>query len=145
MDAGNNGDHPRLKPPVVLDGTANEGRAGPPIGIVDIGVSEDAYLFRVALPGIRKDPHSLSCDIERDGKVQIHGVVADSGILENSSSVYQMSVQQLCPPGPFTVSFSLPGPVDPRLFKPTFRADGILEGVVIKFKFPPKDGQSPPT
>jgi len=43
-----------------------------------------------------------------------------------------MKTQQLCYPGPFTISFSLPGPVDPRLFAPNFRDDGIFEGVVIK-------------
>lgn len=43
-----------------------------------------------------------------------------------------MEYQQLTPPGPFTLSFSLPGPVDPRLFSPKFRDDGILEAVVVK-------------
>lgn len=56
MDGKNSGaDHPQLKPSVVLTGTAKEGSAGPPIGLVDIGESESAYLFRVALPGVRKD------------------------------------------------------------------------------------------
>ncbi|TXG51877.1 hypothetical protein EZV62_021046 [Acer yangbiense] len=79
---------------ITLTGTANKGIVGPPVGIVDIGVSEPAYFFRVALLG--------------------------------------MKFQQLCPAGPFTVSFRLPGPVDPRLFSPNFRSDGIFEGVVIK-------------
>lgn len=48
-------DPPVLKPCVVLTGTAQEGKVGPPVGLVDIGVSEDAYLFRVSLPGIQKD------------------------------------------------------------------------------------------
>lgn len=55
MDPRSFGNHPQLKPPMLLTGTANEGGAGPPIGLIDIGVSEQAYLFRVALPGIRKN------------------------------------------------------------------------------------------
>lgn len=47
--------NPQLKPSVVLTGTAKEGSAGPPVGLVDIGESEGAYLFRVALPGVKKD------------------------------------------------------------------------------------------
>ena len=45
----------QLKPAVVLTGTAREGRAGPPIGVMDIGESEKAYLCRVALPGLRNN------------------------------------------------------------------------------------------
>lgn len=54
MDSQNAAYHPRLKPAVVVTGTANEGTAGPAIGHVDIGVSDAAYLFRVALPGLRR-------------------------------------------------------------------------------------------
>ncbi|EEF52909.1 increased DNA methylation 3 [Ricinus communis] len=137
MDPHNFGNHPRLKPPMVLTGTANEGSAGPPIGLTDIGVSEDAYLFRVALPGLRKNECSVKCEILHDGTVHVRGVVTpDGGILRDSSGVFQLRVQQLCPPGPFTISFKLPGPVDPRLFCPNFRADGILEGVVMKQRVP---------
>lgn len=42
--------------PVVLKGTANRGVTGPPVGAVDIGISKSAYYFRVALPGVKKDP-----------------------------------------------------------------------------------------
>ncbi|KAK9271248.1 hypothetical protein L1049_026838 [Liquidambar formosana] len=130
-------DPPQLKTSVVLTGTAKEGKAGPPVGLVDIGVSEVAYLFRVALPGVRKD-HSggVRCEIQQDGKVCIRGVITDGGGLKGSSSVYQMQVHQLCPPGPFTVSFNLPGPVDPRLFSPIFRPDGILEVIAMKYRIP---------
>lgn len=76
----------------------------------------------------------LKCGIEYEGKVNLEGVITDSRILDRSPSAYEMKVQQLCPPGPFTVSFNLPGPVDPRLFAPNFRSDGILEGVVMKQK-----------
>ncbi|PSR90195.1 Increased DNA methylation like, partial [Actinidia chinensis var. chinensis] len=109
----------QLKPAVVLTGTAREGRAGPPIGVMDIGESEKAYLCRVALPGLRNNESNINCDIERDGRVHIHGSVT-GGVLKDSSTVYEMKVQELSPPGRFTITFNLPGPVDPRLASPNF-------------------------
>ncbi|CAL5423853.1 unnamed protein product [Camellia sinensis] len=95
----------QLKPTVVLTGTAEEGRAGPPIGMMDIGVSEKAYLCRIALPGLRNNEN-------RDGRVNIHGVVT-GGALKESSTAYEMKVQQLCPPAEFVKCWSyclvLPG------------------------------------
>uniref|UniRef100_A0A5B7BBD5 SHSP domain-containing protein n=1 Tax=Davidia involucrata TaxID=16924 RepID=A0A5B7BBD5_DAVIN len=128
--------NPQLKPVVVLTGTAKEGRAGPPVGLVDIGVSEGAYLFRVALSGVRSNQCNVKCRIQRDGRVHLQGVITGGGVLKDSSSVYEMKVQQLCPSGPFTISFNLPGPVDPRLSSANFRSDGILEVVVRKFRIP---------
>lgn len=123
--------------PAVLTGTALEGAAGPPIGHVDIGISESAYLFRVALPGVRKDNCDLSCEIERDGKVHLQGIITGGELAKKyATTVYHTILAQLSPPGPFTISFMLPGPVDPRLFSPTFRSDGILEGVVMKYRAP---------
>lgn len=43
------------KPAIVFTGSAAARQAGPLIGLVDIGVSDDAYLFRTALPGVKKD------------------------------------------------------------------------------------------
>ncbi|KAB5557806.1 hypothetical protein DKX38_008715 [Salix brachista] len=60
----------------------------------------------------------------------------EAGILKDSSRVFHMSVQQLWPPGPFTISFKLPGPVDPRLFSAHFRKDGIMEATVMKYGVP---------
>ncbi|XP_023002579.1 increased DNA methylation 3-like [Cucurbita maxima] len=138
------GDHMKLKPSVILTGTAKEGSSGPPIGLVDIGVSEGAYLFRVALPGVRKDRSKVKFEIKSDGRVHIEGVMTGPGLLKDSSAMYQMKVQQLCPPGSFTVSFKLPGPVDPRLSSPSFRPDGILEVVVMKSRAPPTVADSLP-
>ncbi|GAB2289309.1 hypothetical protein Dimus_023613 [Dionaea muscipula] len=122
-----------LSTPSVLTGTATEGTSGQPIGHVDVGISESAYLFRAALPGVRKDHCGLSCVIEHDGTVCIQGVVHGSELAKTTPKVtYQLNVTQLTPPGPFSILFKLPGPVDPRLFAPTFRSDGILEGVVMK-------------
>nr|XP_027092914.1 increased DNA methylation 3-like [Coffea arabica] len=118
---------------VILNGAANRGGIGPPVGAVDIGVSKSAYYFCVALPGVKKDPGEFSCEVERDGNVHVRGVTTTGArTVSRNSQVYGMKFQQQCPPGPFTLSFSLPGPVDPRLFSPNFRSDGIFEGVVVK-------------
>lgn len=75
----------------------------------------------------------LKCNIQRNGKVRIQGAISDeAGMLKGSQSTYQVRVQQICQAGPFSVSFNLPGPVDPRLVMPTFRSDGILEVVVMR-------------
>ncbi|KAL4271568.1 hypothetical protein GQ457_13G000390 [Hibiscus cannabinus] len=131
----------KLKPSVVLTGTAKES-CGPCIGLVDIGVSESAFLFRVSLPS------QLKCEIQRDGKVRIQGVITQgTGMLEGISSKCEMVVEKFCRPGPFTISFNLPGPVDPRLFSPKFRHDGILEVVVMKSMNPGDsvDARAPPS
>lgn len=118
---------------VMLSGTAKKGKVGPSVGLVDIGISKNAYLFRVSLPGIKKDLSQFSCDIEYNGKVQLRGITATGEKeISRNSRVFQMITNQLCPPGPFTVSFNLPGPVDPRLFRPYFRSDGIFEAIVMK-------------
>nr|XP_016463298.1 PREDICTED: increased DNA methylation 3-like [Nicotiana tabacum] len=121
--------------PIVLTGTACKGATGPPVGVVDIGVSEAAYYFRIALPGVKKDPGEFSCEIENDGKVLIRGLTSTGGrTVSKYSRVFDMKIQQQCSSGPFTLSFSLPGPVDPRLFSPNFRSDGIFEAVVVKYE-----------
>ncbi|OMP00073.1 hypothetical protein CCACVL1_03469 [Corchorus capsularis] len=117
---------------IVLNGTAKKGIAGPQIGVLDIGVSKVAYFFRVALPGVRKDYCEFSCEIESNGTVHIQGSTSGGGTIKKRSRVFHMTFQQLCPAGAFAMSFSLPGPVDPRLFSPNFRSDGIFEAVVIK-------------
>ncbi|GAV65836.1 hypothetical protein CFOL_v3_09350 [Cephalotus follicularis] len=117
---------------IVLGGTAAQCIAGPPVGVMDIGISKTAYFFRASLPGVRRDYSEFSCEIEPDGKVHIKGSTTGGKTVKKRSRVFQMKFQQLCPPGPFTLTFSLPGPVDPRLFSPTFRSDGVFEGVIIK-------------
>ncbi|KAF7803640.1 increased DNA methylation 3-like isoform X1 [Senna tora] len=104
-----------------LTGTAIRGLQGPPVGVVDIGISKSAYLFRVALPGVTKDHGQFSCEIESDGRVHIRGLLTGGRTIRKQSRVFEMKVHHLCPPGPFTLSFSLPGAVDPRLLAPNFR------------------------
>ncbi|KAJ6999036.1 hypothetical protein NC653_015004 [Populus alba x Populus x berolinensis] len=103
--------NPKMMPLVTVNGTAKRSGARPSICLVDFGINENAYFFRVVLPGMRRSNESnLSCDIERDGTVRKKGVAAiDAGILRDSPRVFHMCGQQLCPPGPFTVSFQLPG------------------------------------
>ncbi|XP_058760575.1 increased DNA methylation 2-like isoform X2 [Vicia villosa] len=57
-----------------LTGSAATGRVGPIIGLVDIGECEDAYLFRMSLPGVKRDEKEFSCEVDTNGKVLIHGV-----------------------------------------------------------------------
>ena len=71
-----------ITPSVVLTGTAREGTPGPPIGHVDIGVSESAYLFRVALPGVRKDQCKFHVCV-RLSRLSIHGSFEKFGMESN--------------------------------------------------------------
>lgn len=80
---------------------------------------------------------NLKCDIHTDGSVRIEGFVSDAQNLKYEWKNYEMKLQNLCPAGPFTISFNLPGTVDPRLFSPCFRPDGILEVVVLKSRASP--------
>lgn len=69
-----------------------------------------------------------SFSVSKDGKVEIQGVIK----YEIASQEPKMKVQQLYPPGPFTLSLKLPGRVDPRMVACKLRYDGILEIVVMK-------------
>ncbi|KAL2611765.1 hypothetical protein R1flu_023457 [Riccia fluitans] len=118
------------KPAIVFTGTAAARQAGPLIGLVDIGVSDDAYLFRTALPGVKKEEADFKCEVEGDGKVTIKGsTTTGEARVFRGQRVFNMVSQFLCPPGLFTVSFRLPGAVEPTQFTGTFGSDGILEGI----------------
>ncbi|MBA0591321.1 hypothetical protein Gorai_019999, partial [Gossypium raimondii] len=172
---------------VALTGAAATGTMGPIVGLVDIGVLEDSYYFRVSLPGVSPDKNSgvktpvplrkieleqhkvkifspnaikpllqalgvelmilpqmitvlvdftsaedFSCDIESDGKVLIKGITTTGEkVVVKNSQVFHMLTQNLCPSGHFTVSFELPGPVDPEKVTSCL-ANGLLEAVVKK-------------
>ncbi|KAA8545092.1 hypothetical protein F0562_019876 [Nyssa sinensis] len=118
-----------------LTGSAAMGQIGPVIGLVDIGECEDSYLFRVSLPGVKRDEREFSCEVENDGKVLIRGVTtAGEKTVYRYSQVFEMQSRNLCPPGHFSISFKLPGPVNPQQFSGNFGTDGILEGIVMKGK-----------
>ncbi|XAR52578.1 hypothetical protein NMG60_11020721 [Bertholletia excelsa] len=116
-----------------LTGTAAMAQIGPVIGRLDIGESEDSYLFRVSLPGVKRDEREFSCEVENDGKVLIRGVTTTGQrTISMWSEVFKMQSHNLCPPGHFSISFKLPGPVNPQQFSGNFGTDGILEGIVMK-------------
>ncbi|GMN43809.1 hypothetical protein TIFTF001_013020 [Ficus carica] len=116
-----------------LTGSAAMGNMGPSVGLMDIGECEDAYLFRISLPGVKRDARDFSCEVESDGKVLIRGVATTGEkTVFRYSQMFEMQTQNLCPPGRFSISFKLPGPVDPQQFSGNFGTDGILEGIVMK-------------
>ncbi|MCD7453729.1 hypothetical protein HAX54_021961 [Datura stramonium] len=113
-------------------GSAARGKIGPVLGLLDVGESEDSYLFRVSLPGVKRDEREFTCEVESDGKVLIRGMTTGDRTVHKYSQVFEMQTQNLCPTGHFTISFKLPGPVDPQEFSGNFGTDGILEGIVMK-------------
>ncbi|XP_004303641.1 PREDICTED: uncharacterized protein LOC101307316 [Fragaria vesca subsp. vesca] len=116
-----------------LTGSAATGQIGPTIGLIDIGESEDSYLFRVSLPGVRRDEREFSCEVENEGRVLIRGVtITGEKTVYRYCQIFEMQTQNLCPTGHFSISFQLPGPVNPQHFSGNFGTDGILEGVVMK-------------
>ncbi|GMH13164.1 hypothetical protein Nepgr_015005 [Nepenthes gracilis] len=116
-----------------LTGSAVKGQVGPVIGLMDIGECEETYLFRVALPGVKREDRAFRCEVDSDGKVLIKGeTTTGEKTVYRYSQAFKMQTKNLCPPGPFSISFHLPGPVDPRQFSGIFGTDGILEGIVVK-------------
>ncbi|KAL0005875.1 hypothetical protein SO802_013436 [Lithocarpus litseifolius] len=80
-----------------------------------------------------KKNKDFSCEVEPDGKIVIKGVTTTGEkIVCKNSQIFQMQSQNLCPPGHFSISFQLPGPVDNQQFSGSFGIDGILEGIVKK-------------
>ncbi|KAM7272547.1 hypothetical protein ACFE04_027210 [Oxalis oulophora] len=118
---------------VALTGSAAAADVGPTVGRLDIGECEDAYLFRVSLPGVKRDEKDFSCEVDSDGKVSIRGVTTTGEkTVYKFYQKFEMLTQNLCPPGYFSLSFQLPGPVDPQQFSGNFGTNGILEGIVLK-------------
>lgn len=75
----------------------------------------------------------FSCDIEPDGTIIIKGVTTTGEkIVCKKSQIFRMQTQNLPPPGHFSITFQLPGPVDHRQFSCHFGNDGMLEGIVKK-------------
>lgn len=75
----------------------------------------------------------FSCEVEDDGKVLVRGVTTTGEKeVHRYGHSFEMQTRNLCPPGNFSVSFRLPGPVEPQEFSGSFGTDGILEGIVLK-------------
>uniref|UniRef100_A0A1J3K5W5 SHSP domain-containing protein n=1 Tax=Noccaea caerulescens TaxID=107243 RepID=A0A1J3K5W5_NOCCA len=121
---------------VALTGSAAMGKIGPTVGLIDIAESDDSYYFRVALPGVSRDEKDFNCEIEPDGKIMIKGATTTGEkTVCRHNQVFKMITQNLCPPGHFTISFQLPGPVSCEDFNGNFGSDGVLEGVVKKLYY----------
>lgn len=117
---------------ITLTGSAALRALGPDLGILDIGESETSYLFRVSLPGVSMDEKDFSCDVDPDGEITIKGVSTTGGrTVRKNPRVYKMLAQNLWPPGDFSITFQLPGPVNNQQFNGDF-TDGIFTGVVKK-------------
>ncbi|CAK9160125.1 unnamed protein product [Ilex paraguariensis] len=117
---------------VTVTGSAAMGMVGPALGLIDIGESEDTYVFRVSLPGVAND-EKFSCNVEPKGRILIKGVTSTGEKkVHRNNMVFEMQTQNLCPPGGFSVSFQLPGPIDHQEVTSNFGLDGIFEGVVKK-------------
>lgn len=83
------------------------------------------------------DAGAFQCEVESDGRVVIKGeTVTGEKKIYRFTQTFVMQTQNMCPPGPFSISFQLPGPVDPQKFSGSFGQDAILEGIVMK-KIPP--------
>ncbi|KAJ4830310.1 hypothetical protein Tsubulata_018247 [Turnera subulata] len=118
---------------VKLTGAAATGSIGPTVGMMDIGESEDSYMFRVSLPGVSRNEKDFNWDIQPDGKVTIKGVTTTGErIVCKYSQIFKMQTQNLCAPGHFSITFRLPGPVDHQKFSGCFGIDGMLEVIVKK-------------
>ncbi|PSS10146.1 Alpha-crystallin domain-containing protein [Actinidia chinensis var. chinensis] len=118
---------------VMIDGSAATGKLGPTVGLVDIGESKDSYMFRVAIPGVPRDQGDFKCRIEANGTVTIEGVTTTGEkTVHRKYHTFRMTTRNLCPPGRFSVTFQLPGPVDPLQFFGFFGTEGIFEGLIKK-------------
>lgn len=86
-------------------------------------------------PHLTKIAGEFNCEVEDDGTVIITGVTTHGEkIVRKYSQVFEMQSQNLCPSGHFSMSFKLPGPVNPQQFTGNFGTDAILEGIVMKAK-----------
>lgn len=131
---GGPGNHDESEPTLEANGVIiADAQAEQMMGLMDIGECADAYLFRVSLPGVKRDERHFSCEVEDNGRVLVRGVTTTGEKqVHRYSQVFKMKTHNLCPPGHFSVSFHLPGPVHPQEFTGSFGTDGIFEGTVMK-------------
>ncbi|CAN1143816.1 Alpha-crystallin domain-containing protein 22.3 [Linum perenne] len=117
---------------IVLSGASAMQKITPGVGQMNIGESDEFYNFSISLPGVAANDGSFKCEVDPSGLVEIEGVTTTGGqVVEKPPQVFFMESQNLCPPGPFTMKFRLPGPVVPENFRSNF-ADGMFEGIVKK-------------
>ncbi|CAI0409914.1 unnamed protein product [Linum tenue] len=115
---------------IALSGAAAVQKIGSGIGQMNIGESDGFYIFRISLPGVSGNDNSFSCVVDPTGMVEIHGVsTTGEQVVEKPPQVFFMETRNLCPPGPFSIKFRLPGPVLPDQLRSSF-VDGMFEGIV---------------
>nr|TKS04367.1 uncharacterized protein D5086_0000145680 [Populus alba] len=109
---------------VALTGTAAMEQVGQVVGW--------STSVNVTMPTISR--YEFSYKIEADGgEVLIKGVtITGERTVYKFSQKFDMLSRNLCPPGQFSISFQLPGPVDPRQLTSNFGDDGILDALIMK-------------
>lgn len=76
---------------------------------------------------------AFSCELDMDGKVVISGMIATGEkMIHRLGEVFVRKTENPYQPRPFSLSFQLPGPINPVQSNLTFRRDAIFEGVVKK-------------
>ncbi|GAV90103.1 hypothetical protein CFOL_v3_33512, partial [Cephalotus follicularis] len=117
---------------ISLTGSAATGSIGPILRLMALGETDDSYYFRVNLPGVSSNENDFSCEILSNGKIIISEITTTGEkTLCRHGQVFTMITQNLPPPGRFSMSFQLPGPVDPPRFRGQF-LNGVLEGIIKK-------------
>ncbi|XP_073004068.1 increased DNA methylation 3-like isoform X2 [Typha latifolia] len=104
------------------------------IGMNTIYSRSVSYMFLLFLPGLDRTPTArVICKVMTCGMIKISGVIAATSAQINfnvSGDAAQESMKLF--PGPFSLTFCLPGPVLPRSFKVTSFRDGLLEALILK-------------
>ncbi|XP_047324826.1 increased DNA methylation 2-like [Impatiens glandulifera] len=123
-------------PQLTLVDNAKDVRHGLAIGMFNSGECDHSYILKVALPGVRRrDISKLAIEISKTGKVVIKGCMKEASI------PLGVKAQNLPSVGSFSLTYFLPGEVDPRLFSPSFGNDGILN-IEVKKALKEKENQS---
>ncbi|KAK1256523.1 hypothetical protein QJS04_geneDACA001476 [Acorus gramineus] len=126
-----------------LGGKAHDEVNIPKFGSIDVRESEDAYYFKVAVPGVERDPDSFIWEIKKNGKVTIQGNIrlgikrirrkcSKGTLFIRGDCLFKPVSQGGFKPGPFNCSFRLPGQIDPGRSMGRFGEDGIFEAIVMK-------------
>ncbi|KAJ8636240.1 hypothetical protein MRB53_010507 [Persea americana] len=115
-----------------FEGIAVQIQDGPLISLLVVSMRLDAYWFRILLPGVKLD-NKFVCIIKDERKMILRGVtVTGWKILVRHSRQFDLHIDQLCPPGEFSVVFQLPGPVESKEMTSNLGSEAVFVGVVKK-------------
>lgn len=77
--------------------------------------------------------YAFSCELDMNGEVVISGmIVTGEKMIHRLGEVFVRKTENLYQPSPFSLSFQLPGPIDPVQSNLNFGRDAIFKGVVKK-------------